>query len=344
MKTSPDNLYLARSVLRRPVSFSLRLSYWDEETETWLHKVLYDLGCDPTVHIIYPNDSSFYLELSLTDRISKACGRDMENRLEKLFWPFVDPHVRFKMEHFFHRGSSTMFDISKLKQLQAKSRPVHIFDQRRMHFLRFGRTDQGRRFSLPPRLMAKLIGKSRDELEQTFIEQEKSLSDFEHRSYLYAALNLRRHFNQSFAGSMPQALPPEDIDHFFVKEICNLDQDKGFWAGIQRPHCLHPYLARYLINYFDNSFPQVDPNRDFVRDFMNGHRQFRWPEPKNSMADDELAEVFGESSESLQGLNKQEITRLYRQKAKDLHPDTGGEHDEFVRLTKAYESLLRRAK
>ena len=41
-------------------------------------------------------------------------------------------------------------------------------------------------------------------------------------------------------------------------------------------------------------------------------------------------------------MNKNDLTKLYRQKAHELHPDKGGEHDEFVRLCEAYEELLRK--
>ncbi len=39
-------------------------------------------------------------------------------------------------------------------------------------------------------------------------------------------------------------------------------------------------------------------------------------------------------------MSGRELTRLYRQRAKNLHPDTGGEHEVFIRLTAAYEQLL----
>ena len=34
------------------------------------------------------------------------------------------------------------------------------------------------------------------------------------------------------------------------------------------------------------------------------------------------------------------LTRLYRQKAHELHPDKGGDSEQFIRLTAAYEELL----
>jgi DnaJ-class molecular chaperone len=40
-------------------------------------------------------------------------------------------------------------------------------------------------------------------------------------------------------------------------------------------------------------------------------------------------------------MNKNDLAKLYRQKAHEHHPDKGGDHDEFVRLTEAYEQLVR---
>ena len=55
----------------------------------------------------------------------------------------------------------------------------------------------------------------------------------------------------------------------------------------------------------------------------------------------EVVEIFGVTAEDLKTMNKDDLTKLFRQKAHELHPDKGGEHDDFVRLTEAYEQLVR---
>ena len=55
----------------------------------------------------------------------------------------------------------------------------------------------------------------------------------------------------------------------------------------------------------------------------------------------EVVEIFGVTVEDLKTMNKNDLTKLFRQKAHELHPDKGGEHDDFVRLTEAYEQLVR---
>ena len=59
------------------------------------------------------------------------------------------------------------------------------------------------------------------------------------------------------------------------------------------------------------------------------------------MAQKEAASIFGVGPAELDAMSKAELTRLYRQKAQELHPDKGGEHEEFIALTTAYNELLR---
>ena len=54
--------------------------------------------------------------------------------------------------------------------------------------------------------------------------------------------------------------------------------------------------------------------------------------------------AFGETQEVLKKMSRKEFARLYRLKAMELHPDKGGDHDEFVKLTEAYHALLKTKK
>jgi DnaJ-class molecular chaperone len=44
----------------------------------------------------------------------------------------------------------------------------------------------------------------------------------------------------------------------------------------------------------------------------------------------------------LKAMSRRELTRLFRQKAREHHPDTGGQAESFIRLQEAYQSLVRR--
>lgn len=338
----PDpRIYLSRTVLSSPTRYNLRLSFWDMEKLCFSTSELLDLGTNPEDFLHYPNDTCFHLNTDLVYRIEKLCGRDMETELEQLLWPFVDPSVQRKMEHFFSRGAGLSRGKLNKKLLSFDGQSVHSFDKRRLHFLRFGSTDQGRVFRMPPRLEAKLLNRSRDELEQYFLEEEARLREHEVKSYLYAALNLQKHFTERFARSIPQALPAEAIDEAFLTEFCLLNDNEEFWQERTDFSILPDYLIRYLILFFDSNFPRHRRGFEQATEFQDQHRQFRWPERKGTVSKDEIATLFGESKETLRKADKKEITRLYRKKAKSLHPDTGGDHEDFVKLTQAYEELLR---
>jgi DnaJ domain len=338
----PDpTIYLCLTVLSYPVQYSLRLSYWDSGQKNFRTSLLLDLGAEPANFLHYPNATCFHLDTDLVYRIEKLCGRDMEPELEQLLWPFVDPTVQRKMEHFFSRGNTQGHFRARQQLLSCNGQTAHSFDKRRLHFLRFGSTDQGRVFHMPPSLEAKLLNRSRDELEQYFLEEEARLQEFELKSYLYAALNLQQHFSETFARSIPQALPPEKIDEAFLNEFCLLNDNREFWQERTDYSRLPEYLIRYLILFFDSSFPRQRRGFEQAQEFMDDHRQFRWPERKSKVDKDDIATIFEESQETLRKADKKEITRLYRQKAKSLHPDKGGDHEKFVRLTEAYEELLR---
>ena len=130
----------------------------------------------------------------------------------------------------------------------------------------------------------------------------------------------------------------------FLQELCLLNENRDFWQERTDYSRLPVYLIRYLILFFDSSFPRSSRGSEQTREFMDDHRQFRWPERKNRVHKDEIATIFEESEETLRAADKKELTRLYRQKAKSLHPDTGGDHETFVRLTEAYEELMRSKK
>ena len=55
----------------------------------------------------------------------------------------------------------------------------------------------------------------------------------------------------------------------------------------------------------------------------------------------EAATVFGVSRGELSALSRKELKKLFRQKARELHPDQGGDHERFIALSDAYQNMLR---
>ena len=195
---------------------------------------------------------------------------------------------------------------------------------------------------MPDKLCRRLLGKSRDEKEQYFIASEQVFYADQVKEYLFTIFNLQQHFKESYARIMPQALNQDQLDTFFVDEICRLNNDPVFWQGMEPADGLQPYLIRYLIIFFDYDFSASQAINDYIRQFMDSHRQFRFPKKKDSLSKEKLSEIFGQPSDKLSTMSKKELTKLYRKKAKELHPDKGGKPEEFVRLTEAFEQLLRR--
>ena len=80
---------------------------------------------------------------------------------------------------------------------------------------------------------------------------------------------------------------------------------------------------------------------DFARTFMADHRTFRWPEKKIHQSPEKISEIFNTPFSELKLMTGEQLNKLYRKKAMELHPDKGGDHDLFVELTEVYSELLR---
>lgn len=334
----PYSPYLARNILPHTSGYSLRQSYRDENNFLW-HRLLIELGNDPEKFIIYIDDNGFYISDELVDIISPFVGEDAGDLLEKLLWPFVRHDIRNKLEIFENRKKTHISKVST-EEKEAIKTEIHLFDRRRLHYLWYGSIDQSGLYKMPDKLCRKLLNKSRDEREQYFMEKEKVLFAGEVKEYLFTVFNLQHYFEELYALFMPEALSQEKLDSYFIDELCLLDDDLSFWQGMQASATLQPYFIRYLIMFFDYGFTQSQAEQDFIKQYMNNHRKFHFPKKKVDM--DQVSEIFHESAETLQSLSKKELTKLYRKKAKELHPDIGGEHEEFVKLTEVYEQLLKR--
>ncbi|MBU0910510.1 MAG: J domain-containing protein [Proteobacteria bacterium] len=335
------SLYLARDILGVRLRFSLRQTYCDDTGDLLRYREIFDLGDSPQQFIVYLGDHGYSVDDKVTDAIAPFIDGDVEGMLEKLLWPFVRPDIRAKLEQFMNRGSYKRLSPVSAAEKEAIANEIHLFDRRRLHYLFYGAVDQSGLYRMPDKLCRSLLGKSRDEKEQYFVASEQVFYADQVKEYLFTIFNLQQHFSESFARIMPQALNQDQLDTFFVDELCRLSRDTTFWQGMAPAKGLQPYLIRYLIMFFDYDFSASQAINDYIRQFMNSHRQFRFPKKKSGMTTDKAVEIFGEPAEKLTKLNKKELTKLYRKKAKVLHPDTGGEHNDFVRLTEAFEQLLR---
>jgi hypothetical protein len=335
-------VYLASKKIDGQLHYVIRESYAQEGI--FLSRNLVDLGPDPGCYIVYPGGNAFYIHETIEDRLIEQGAGSKLVELEDIFWRFVKPEIRrvlepFRSREYRHRLSRK----AKTPEIETANQP-HIFDRRRVHFLKFGRSDQRNIDRIPQKLFRGLRDKSRDEIEQWFMDMEGELSPREYKLYTYTIFDLQKYFYESFAKSNPQMLRQDKIDEHFVEQICRLNRDPVFWAGMKTTDRLHDYLIRYALMHFDYDYGPGSFLEDYLRQFINDHRRYRSPYKNTAASLKEASTILGESRAALRKMNSKDLTRLYRRKAQELHPDKGGDQDKFVRLTEAYRNLMRSKK
>jgi hypothetical protein len=338
-------VYLARQRILRKERYYIRESYRDPESGVYAYRDLCDLGTDPARLISYPGRYSIEIHEEILALLRSQGVEVSHEELERIFWPFVTSEIKRNLEAInYHRPSHHRPKRLTEEEADRLLRETHLFDRRRICYLRYGNLDQSRLGRVPLKLFRVLLDKSRDEIEQYFLEMEEILRPGELKRYVFVIFDLQRFFAKPNACILPHILDQNELDGCFVKEICALDRDAHFWSGVEKTSGLHEYLARYAVMFFDYDFAGFSPWDDYIRDFMGRHREFRFPDVERSATLEEASTVFGVAADNLKSMNKRELTRLYRRKAHSLHPDKGGEHEAFVELTKIYQELLQHKK
>lgn len=326
-------MYLAAIPEKQWYRFVIRESYWDRDC--YRSRDLVDLGPDPAQYIVYPGGRAYYIDPDLEDRIRDQGTEPDPDNLDDLLWPFVDKDIRHAVGVFRERQAPPAAPTAHDNQ-----QPMHLFDKRRVHFLRFGRMDQGPIGRVPAKLFRPIRNRSRDEIEQYFLQAERILKAHERKAYVYVIFDLQRFFSELCAKAMPEALDPEAVDTYFLQELCRLNADEAFWAGMPRQDHLRPYLVHYLTMYFDLDYGRSNVLENLFNQFRNAHRRHKWPAPKNRVSFTTASLIFGVAAGTLKQMNRREFSRLFRQKAMELHPDQGGRPRDFIRLSEAYKSIM----
>jgi hypothetical protein len=333
-------LYLAELTIYGRKNYVIRDSLYDAGSNCWQSRDLYDLGSSPWDYIEYPGGNSFNIDERVSQQLSRLGVESNLCELEELFWPFVRKEIRQKLDPFHYRGLRIKRNSEKRENLGEQQ--VHVFDRRRIYYLRCGVIDQRMISRLPLKYFKAVLHKSRDEIEQYLIQLEKCLKPGEYKQYAYVIFDLQRYFAGSSARFIPQALDQEELDKYFLKDLCGLQRDEFFRSGFQKKNLLQEYLVRYAVMFFDYEFDGGSAWNEYLQNFINSKRFYRSPAPQASFAMSEVVEIFGATEKELHEMNKDDLTKLFRQKAHELHPDKGGEHDSFVRLSEAYKELLRK--
>ena len=113
------------------------------------------------------------------------------------------------------------------------------------------------------------------------MDMERELAVREYKTYAYVIFDLQQYFYESFARSNPQMLSQRKVDEHFIEQICRLNTDRFFWAGMPSGDGLNEYLVRYVLMYFDYDYAPGSFMDEYLRQFINSRRDYR-PPSKNS--------------------------------------------------------------
>ncbi len=331
-------MYLAKEQKSGSLIYQLRHSLKNVKGQ-FTSSLVYDLGSDPTAHFEVFEEHIIIFNTDLLAAVSPYSDNREEVLLEKLLWQFLPAETRRRAQPFQRRGDMRPGPLTG-EEREAIAREVHLFDRRRLFYLRYGAVDQSRLTKLHEKCCRPLLGQSRDEREHYFAAEETVLEPGKYLQYVYAIFNLQQHFCQSFAPWFPEALAWDEIAEQLVGAACTLNSSSTFWQNEDLPVNLHPHLVRYLIMFFDHAHAPRSFLQDFSRSFMADHRRFRWPDQHPLQTPERILELFGNSLATLQQMSKTELTRTYRRKAMQLHPDLGGDHELFIELTEVFNKLL----
>lgn len=335
-------MYLA--VLRRGdrLTYRVRRSYYDAGRNTYGFQEIFDLGVDPARYMYQLGDNAICFDEHLEKAVNEHCECDPSTFLELLLWDFLPMAIRRNIEKFQRKPVSRLHPMSFAEQQELR-RSVHLFDRRRLFYIRYKAVDQSRLYRVNDKLYRPLLYTSRDEKEYYFREQEKCLGPDELKQYVYVIFNLQKHFDAYFSAFMPEALDEAAVTDVFLEELCRLNNDQSFWQDDKERYSLHSHLQGYVIAFFDTGFTQPSFDRDFYQSFRNRHRRFRWPAKNRQVSEEQTSAVFEEKLEKLKSMNRMELTRLFRRRAKQLHPDSGGRAEDFITLLNAYKALKQNA-
>lgn len=320
--------------------YIIRDSFWDGKY--WAHRDLFDLGADPTQFIHYVGGNGLYFDEAIEERLTELGVTYTTEDLEEIFFPFLQPHIRRIICMFGSTESPNARRWRKLstEELAMHHKDLHPFDKRRLHFLRCGRIDMGNLDSRPFKHFNLLLEKSRDEREAIIETMEWELRPREIRTYVYAAFNLQEYFPKSIVRNHPAALNPNRIEEAFLDALCKLNADSFFFRGVSdhNPQFINPYLRKYVIFFFDYEFGRSPGWDEFIRRIISSqewHAYRRMRSNKNaSLA--EACKLLEITEEKLQTLSIKQITRIYRKRVKDA----GGDHETFIAVTQAYETIM----
>lgn len=325
-------MYIAKITHRGITDYIIRESFF--ENGYYRSRDLIILDEHPAAYINYQMGKSFYIDTRLTDQLDDVVETIDYDALEELFWPYIRADIKRRFEFTRSRTASAVFHSSETEKVH------HLFDKRRLMFLKGGSMNQWKIEKLDEKYFHLLNQKSRDEIEQYFMLMEASLPAKELKNYIYVIFDLQRHFRAVFAREMPAAIDPVKVERHFIDDICRVNRDTDLWQEMGFNSFLNDYLKRYVIMFFDNVYKESTYLNDREFEQFNRRRYHRQHTRPTDAVYADAARIFGKSENELKKMSKRELKKRFRKKAQELHPDKGGDHDTFVQLSKVFEELL----
>jgi hypothetical protein len=328
-------MYIARRVVDGKLHFRISHSYKKERW--WRNEDLVDLGPDPGRFVLPSGRDGGFV---ITELIRKElCGRGIRpqaGELEELFLEFAPAHLR-KIDGKEKVGNEgrrrRRLREGERKRLEAE---IALFDRRRLHYLVWGDFDLSAINILPIEVFQLLADKSRDEIEQDLLRREQVLAPEEYNRYVFAVFNLQPYFIYLENGAMPAGTERESLDLLFIEELCQINASSWFWMEEVPPARFHPHLIRYPVMFFDYDLKPGVSWEDYLRD--SGRRS---PSFAADGSEEKATELFGISVAQVRALSDHDLHSLYKKRALALHPDHGGDQEEFIRLRKTYEEIMK---
>ncbi|MEE4242775.1 MAG: J domain-containing protein [Desulfopila sp.] len=330
-------MYLASYRQEGQKCYAVRKSYLDQGG-VYYYRQVFDLGPRPENHILNPVENVYCFSEALERAVQAEYGSDPTTLLEKLLWDFLPLEQKQTIRTYTRKNRRKLTPLSDAEREEIRT-SVHLFDRRRLYYIRYGAVDQSRIYRVNEKLYRPLLQKSRDEKEFYFQKLEQSLAPAEYKKYIFAIFDIQRSFTENFSPFMPEALDQEKMDNVFLTELCRLNGDEFFWKDGKDNSSLREHLHGYVIRFFDSVFEARFFQHDYYQAFRAGHRNVRPPGSKPSVKAEEIGTIFGKSIGELRGMKRAELARLFRAKAKEYHPDSGGEAEKFIQLRQAYEIL-----
>jgi len=331
-------MYLAKIKTGSLVNYEIRKSYYDAVTGLYRYRKVFELGAEPAKFIHNFSHHTVYFDEDLEKAVAIESEADPTIILEELLFEYLPFEERERINTFSRKGYAKLSKLSD-EELGEVDKYIHLFDRRRLYYIRYGAVDQSRIYRVNDKLYRPLLYKSRDEKEFYYKNLELSLSPVEFKKYVFVIFNLQRSFSESFSSFMPEALEQGKIDEAFEEEVCRLNRDDRFWQDGIHSHFLRDHLYDYVIRFFDYDYEERSFAYDFFRSFRAGHRNFKWPKRESQLSEQEIVKIFDEKMSDLKKLSGEDLSRLFRRKAKEFHPDSGGEAEKFIQLLEAYEEL-----